>query len=459
MQALIKKFENASKLVLDAVASSWFLKLTFAWFILQAIFFAATTRYGLPPDEVYHFTYIKLFAENFPSPFLTNQGGYDVLLEATRNPFFLYHYLLSFPYLLVSSLDNSFIFLRFINILFGIGSLYLVYKIAVLSKLPALITNISIFMLCSTLMFVFLSGSISYDNLFVLLSLCGIFVMLKLLKKVSAKNILALTAIIVAGSLVKINFLPMAFVLVAIFAYKYHKKIPIVIFDFKKSFNKARIINIFICILICMLGILFTEKYVLNLIHYKKLAPNCEQVRSLEDCRRNALFRREEMLVASNQKGEIGLPQYTINWFSTMLDRTFGIFAHERFLPNKFIDIYSRILIVLSTVLIIRYWTFKDKILSIFTIIILFNTLSLLIFENYAKYKDTGILGLAVHGRYLFAILPLIYILANYYIFKNISSNIVKAIIICATILIFATSSLPTYLYKATKDWYISSQS
>ena len=100
----LAKVDRVSRLVLDVISSKWFLRLAFAWFILQAVYFAITVRYGLPPDENYHYSYVQLFAKHFPSPLLPDQNHYGIIIEAVRNPFFLYHYLLGLVYFFFKNL-------------------------------------------------------------------------------------------------------------------------------------------------------------------------------------------------------------------------------------------------------------------------------------------------------------------------------------------------------------------
>ncbi|MBP7807619.1 hypothetical protein KA047_03940, partial [Candidatus Saccharibacteria bacterium] len=225
-----KKLSNVFTYIERGIASRYFLWFVFGYFILQALFFAIFVKFDIPPDENYHYTYIKLFADNFPSPFLSSQGDNFILREAVRNPFFLYHYILSLPYFFVRGFADAYVFLRIVNIFMGVGSLALIVAIARRLRLSPLVTNLSVFMTVCTLMFSFLFGSINYDTLYVLLTLSSILLLLRLLEKINMRDVLLLVNILLAGSLVKINFLPQVFIVGVVLLLKYRTNL-------RKSFS------------------------------------------------------------------------------------------------------------------------------------------------------------------------------------------------------------------------------
>jgi len=417
--------------------------------VLQAVFFAFTTRLGLPPDETYHLSYIKLFSENNFSPFLSNQEGYFSLGEAVRTPFFLYHYLLSFPY----SLSDNFVFMRLINVALGVGSLVLVALIAGELKVPKLVRNLSIFMAANTLMLVFLAGSVSYDNLFIVLSLSSILLAIRLFNKITATHLLLLVACLAAGSLVKINFLPLAAALMIILAVRYHQSYKSVWAAFQKTFAAHRRVNMALCVLVAFLSVLVLHRYGYNVVKYRTYAPACTQVQSLEQCRQHALFvRNETVLGRDHPKPDKDPFEYVYDWIPLIQDRTFGIYGHQDFTPIRIVRASIQILIVLAAAAVIRAWRKKDRLFSLLIGISLFYTFMLLL-ENYDIYTRSGRMGFVVHGRHMLAVLPVLYIIGNHYMLKVASNLYVKTGLVLMIIAIFAASSLPTYAIKANKTW------
>lgn len=446
---LSTSFENIIK-------SNIFLKVTFAWFFVQSLFFALTTKFGLPPDETYHFTYIKLFAEHTPSPILASQGNYFILLEAVKNPFFLYHYLLSFPYLLISSLPGPYIFLRLINVGLGFASLYMVYKIANLIKISKLARNLSIFMLSNTLMFVFIFSAVSYDTLFIFLSLAGVYLLLGLQQRIIAKELLLFTLVIATGILVKINFLPIAALLLVLFFAQYVKTIPSVFQSFKRTFLNNKKLNIFLVVLLGFLLTIFVQRYVGNIIHYGKIVPDCDQVQSFDYCMKNSIFQRTQSIAASNnQEAGVSVVSYILVWSKLMAQRTFGIYAHHiRFPGSNLIVGWVFMMFLTGLIFFAKSWKPKDRAVTTVAVIIFFYLVTLIAQNYFQTYKSSFNIELAVHGRYAFSVLPFIFILITHYTLKGLRSGLLKLLYIFATLIIFVLSGLPIYINRSERTWY-----
>src|SRR4029078_6207021 len=129
---------------------------------------------AIPPDERFHYGTVQLFAQNGWLPFIHNQLGHYNLGEVAHTPYFLYGYILSIPYHFLNHVNGSIYILRLLNIALGAASLYVAYRLFSKLGLPQAVRNLSIFMMANTLMFVFLSASVSYDNLFIFIVLSGL---------------------------------------------------------------------------------------------------------------------------------------------------------------------------------------------------------------------------------------------------------------------------------------------
>lgn len=457
---LLSRVQNKTNKVFAVVergiSSRYFLWLVFVYFVLQALFFAVFVKFDIPPDENYHYTYIKLFAENFPSPFLSSQGDNFILREAVRNPFFLYHYLLSLPYFFVKGFSDAYIFLRIINVFLGVGSLALIVAIAKRMRLTPLVTNLGVFMTACTLMFAFLFGSINYDTLYVLLTLSSILLLLRLLEKLTMRDSLLLVNTLLAGSLVKINFLPQIFVIGIILLFRYRKKLRENFSSILSTYSKHKRVNIALLSIACLLSVLFVHRYVYNVVKYQTYAPDCARIQTIDYCRNSALYARNERVFGPNRPAPThDALRYVSEWTSLMQNRSYGVFGDLRFLPNKAVGLWMDTFLVLGIVFTIRYWQRKDKVITTVLVICIFNVV-ILILENYRIYARSGILELAIHGRYLFAFLPLLYLIANHYIITNLRRPFLRFCFIVITVFIFALASMPTFLRKADSTWYAS---
>jgi hypothetical protein len=445
-----------SKVIVSFIASSYFLKLVFAWFVIQAIFFAITVTFAIPPDERFHYDSIRLFAANFPSPIISSQEGFYSLGESVRNPFFLYYYLMSAPYLLTEFLGNySYIALRLVNVGLGITTLYLLVKLARLVNITPFATNIALFALSSTVMFTFLFSSISYDNLFILLTVLALFLTLKFSKTYDSRLLFALVGILLLGILVKVTFIPVAALIALTLGITsvghFRKKLQKVLSSFK---NHRRINWLLLLLLILPLS-LVGHRYVVNLVQYGDYAPECTQVLTMEQCRESALFVRNERIYGADRRAaNLDTVTYASNWAQTIAERTYGVFAHKSFIPIKYVLDAVVIFIILGIIGVIRYWHRKDKQLSLLLLFCGLYTLIVFI-ENYTIYLASGRPDFALHGRYLFTTLPIVYLVLSSYAFQGLKRNVIATAGVAVLVIgIFFLASLPSYLFRVGPEWY-----
>lgn len=433
------------------VESGIFVKLIYLWFVVQAVYMALSTAYGIPPDEAYHVAFIKLFAHNGWLPFLNNENGYYFLGEVTKTPFFLYHYLLSLPYHLFGSSSHALLYLRFINIGLALGSLVLVNRIASQLKVSRAVKNLSFFMIVNTLMFVFLSASVSYDNLFILFTLASITLLLNLIQKFTLSSFLLLINVLLLGTLIKIAFIPIMLALVfVLFKYRARSFAPRKVL---RAWRARRLLNTLLVSLLLIASILVVQRYVVNVIAYHALSPACTRVHTAQECSQGSIQTRDASIQKYYSPATIDSFGYLSEWTVLMSDWTFGILGDWHVEPTRLINTWYKILLVLAIVSVIRSYNPKEKKMNILLGIILFY-MALLIFNNYRSYQHSGLIFLAVQGRYLFGLLPIMYILANYNIFKLLAAKYLKFIYICLTLVIFLSAGLPSYIISTDQSWH-----
>lgn len=451
-----KATQDFSNTFLGVVSSRVFLYATLAFFILQAVFIALSTKAGIPPDENYHIAFIRLFTENNLSPFLVNQEGYFFLGEVVRTPFFIYHYILSFIAFPFKDFEYLYLILRFVNISLAFASILVVVKISKELRLGSLVRNLSIFMICNTLMFVFLSAGVSYDNLFILISLLVILFFLKLLKKPSPTNILFFCVLLLFGSLIKVTFLPIGFITSVILLLTYRRSLGKNLFSYPtyRLATHTRVNKILIVVAVGLL-LLVTHRYALNVIRYKNYTPSCLQVQTYEQCSQNRLFTRNERVFGSDRRtAEKGLVEYLPVWSFLIQERTFGISSHKSILPTKSILIVTSILILLYVVAISRYFRRSEDKKIGFLLLITGFYLAILVLENYSIYTASGRVTFVVHGRYTFAVLPIVFLLGNYYLAQLFSKKTSLACLVLIILPVFLYSSLPSYINKTNAEWH-----
>ncbi len=102
------------------LGSKTFFVIILALFLVSAVWTAISARYPMAFDESYHLGLIKLHALQWNPIFTKQPAGVAEYGALTRDPSYLYHYLMSFPYRLMVVLHISemskIVTLRLINV-------------------------------------------------------------------------------------------------------------------------------------------------------------------------------------------------------------------------------------------------------------------------------------------------------------------------------------------------------
>ncbi|MEX0668717.1 MAG: hypothetical protein WD061_03210 [Candidatus Saccharimonadales bacterium] len=452
---LINNVNTLSTKLSNTVSSRWFLKFTLLLFLVQSSFYALSIAYGVPPDERYHFDLIQFFISNNFIPIITNQESYFHLGEITRIPYILYHYLLSFPLALLSNFSQEIqvIGLRFMNILMALGSLLMLSKIGDLLKLSRFTTNLSIFIFSGAMMFTFLAGAINYDNLVILLGFLSLFIMLKLIKEKRPVDLMLWVVISLAGLLTKVTYIPIlaAQALVVIFMLK--KEVFQIAFNWVKSFNQAKYLNITLILLATILLIGLSRTYILNMITYGDYAPSCVEVHTHEQCLDHGIYQRSLMLDERDLEGfQPRLSEFAVKWARQMASGTFGTLSHNSLQPFKPVVIAMAVLVSILIVTTVTKLNYRNKILmGVLFIAVLY--LIVLVHRNFGIYENRGRL-IATQGRYLFPVLPLFYMIGLSCLEKLKYSKVLKLIIVALIVPLFLAGNVATYIYYSDASHY-----
>lgn len=394
------------------------LVLLLGIFSFYSVFIAFNLQPGIIPDEPAHFLFSKHYSTTWgipPDIPETYQLGWYI----KQNPFLFYWIngrvinFLDFIYPSISDWQ-TFVILRLVNVIYGIGTVFFCF---LLSK--ELLKNrwwqlLPVFLLTNTLMFVFLSGGVNYDNLTNLFSMAGIYFWVRALcKREFLRSSLGWLISISAGALVKFTILPLAlamFVGWVIFLIINRKEIfPLAIT------NRFEIFLLVICAGF-IIGNLALYGY--NLIAYQNIRPQCTQILTVEQCQENPYANRyeeyalEEKLTIS-ESIDLGYPDpitYTIDsWIPNMFYRIFGILGHRSYFPTRMI-IFYRLLFFWTIFLIIKYWQRPSfTIVSMISVFIFYAFV--LLYTNYNSELVYGFKQIAMQGRYLFPVIGIAYVL------------------------------------------------
>jgi hypothetical protein len=436
-------------------------KLLFLFILLIFFIFGAYMIFrvipGIPPDENYHINISSFYSETILIP--PNSEKTYPYRDITRIPylsFWLNARLINLNFTEV----EDYVILRFFNLIISVGSLLVVYLISkeVINKkyynlFPA-------FLLANTLMFVFLSSAVSYDNLSNLFIFLTIYFFVKYFKYKKSSSFLYLLSFQVLALLTKFTVIPVVVIelILLINSRIRFGNVKNIITDI---FKRHKVLLSITAILI-ILGFFL---YGINFLKYGEVRVGCDNVLTTEQCMQSALFARNanlEKLSFRNfselkkiLKARITPSEYISNWVFAMFQRIFGILAHRVLLMDKyFVNIYLFLFSVL-TFITLRKWNRKDSLETRLIILSMFYILVLLIFQNYKSYFETNIFSLALQGRYLFPVLPVVYIILIRYL-SEVKAKWVRVIVVNLLILVFLLGCIPFFFTFVPVDWFVS---
>lgn len=443
--------------ILSFIGSKKFAYILIAWFVLQAGFIAFTTENGIAPDEGFHVRTIKVYVENGLSPFIESSRTDGQLRGTTaRSPQYVFHYVLSFPYRVLPdswSNDSKLIALRLLNVAFVTAGLIVFMRVLERLTKRGIVRNMTLAMLTNTLMFVFLAGSVNYDNLFFLAVSIVLYYFVKLYQKFSLLDVLKLGSAMVFALLVKFTFVPLAVILALVLLARYAFRLKSVWADSKievKKFKKPLLI--FGVIFMLFLG-LFVERYVMNFVQYGSYRPKCEKVLTVETCLQNALYRRNAEF-KNPVDDPIPNPGFVVQWAIKTKQGVYGILVHKIMHEPLLMRFGVAVVFLTMGVAFIRTVRRKEDALVLMIMLIIAFYIGTLIVHNHNLYERSGILGMGLQGRYLFPVLGLIYFAGNYFVDKLLrKKEIAYAAYIGFALLLFFMSSLPSYINGIDESW------
>jgi hypothetical protein len=463
------------------LGSRRFFTLTIVLFVVEASWIALSARYPQAFDEQFHLGIIKLYAHQW-GPFFSHQpAGADMFGAVARDPSYLYHYLMSFPYRLIAhftgNLTVQVIVLRFINIALLGSTLPIFRRMLRYTKASPTLINLILFGFVLTPVVPLLASQINYDNLTIPLTGLAIWCCLRFLhhrqndKTWRWDIVLQLTIIGLLGSLVKYAFLPIfaALVLVILIAW------------FRRSQQqlqyvwpgRLKLVSL-IAVGLVSLG-LCIQMYGVNTVRYHTPIPECDQVLSMQRCQAYSPWARNH----TDQQHKLALSPvqiagYPLLWaYRSVGELVFTVASGfndtggvDYWVGTQFIVMEVLVWIMLGAGgLLALYYAkhiWRQEVLRVFLIVTGLYVLALL-GQNYLDYLKAG-RPEAIHGRYLLPVLPLIYAivaLAISYAINTVQvtrfSNIKRQAGIAAVmmvLLLIEGGGFVTYIVRSDPNWF-----
>lgn len=398
------------------ISHKFFFGFIVAIVVIQASWYAFSFQPSMY-DEAMHFELTQMYSEQ-ASPFITHQDSkWDSLGQITRDPDYLFYYLMSWPLKLVSQFTDSVMIqlnvLRFICTTIFIVGLFFFRKAFLSMGLSKMLVNLSLLFFVITPGVAVLPGVLNYDNVVILLTGILFYLAVKNIQenKVSFTRISLIILIGLVGAPIKVEFLaiyaPVFLYLVFNTFNKYHASF---FRKFSASFMKTRIwLRLALITSMIIGGALFIERPIVNLFEYHSLSPKCTQILSKERCSVNNIANRN-MVNSENRKarGDEFKPIDVYNYFLTLWFPT--IIRHHAS-PAATLSVMKFIYLNFFTVgiaLALLYMRdlFKKNEFKVIGITILVYVAAVL-YSNYSAFVDQAV-PVAMNGRYIFPVLPFI---------------------------------------------------
>lgn len=406
----------------------WFFILGF--FVFESTWIALSAAYPMAFDEDFHLGIIKIYAGQWLPFFDHIPAGSQVYGAITQDPSYLYQYLMSFPYrffsLFTHDQNSLIILLRLINIALMAISIVLFRKVLRKASLGRATTNLIVALFVLIPVVPLLAAQINYDNL-LMVCVAWLFLLAETVAidiksgTVPLGKIIGIITLGLLGSLVKYAFLPIVaatgvFVLWYLWSYYEHDLGTI----WRKLAGAWRVYAIpkkalLITVVIVSVG-LFAQRYIANTVMYHTPIPDCGKVLDDGSCQQYGPWNRDKQLAASKADDSGSPAIYMAEWLYGMWYRLFFVIngnvqpsVYQNFAPLPVIGLGAAVLLIYGLVAYVM--TFKrvmrgNGIFAYFLVVSLIYIVMLWA-QNYGSFLHTG-RPVAVNGRYLLPILPLV---------------------------------------------------
>lgn len=439
------------------------------FFVLQAAWIALSARYPMAFDEEYHLGLIRLYADHL-SPFWTAQPpGADIYGAVVRDPSYLFHYLMSFPYHFISAITSSLMiqvmFLRALNIALFAGGLVVFRQLLLRAGASPAMAHVCLLLFILIPVAPFLAAHINYDNALILLT--GLLLLLAVnfvqgLKQrhINLQLLLGVFATGMVMTLVKYAALPIfaAVVLYLLVMWWRNRQAA----QWQRIKGRAGTVLVLVTL---VSGGLFAERYGVNLVRYHTPVPDCGQVLSTEQCLNYSPWRRNHnMSLRKAADTEYSPLYFNGEWFHGMwvrlfftLDGAAGHYQTGRPMPVPSVSAIGFAAVSAGLFVVYAWRIFKrydKRVLGLLAAAAL-SYVVILWLNGYKDHLYTGYY-VAINGRYLLPVMPVLLLfgaLAWREFFRKKPQLKLLVAAIAVTCMLWGGGAL-TFILRSQDSWY-----
>lgn len=484
-------FAQGAEGVISPRTFRWLIALLVTYFGLRLFFFATAISPYVPPDEVTHFGICRVFSKVFLLPPNSSESfQYGLVTNIPWLYYWIMGKLLPLNFFGIPDL----VFLRIANIPLAFATVYYVWRLLRLLTEDRLVAILVVAAMTNTLMFSFQSASVSYDNLTNLLAAMSIYYLFAFFKERSLSKLALALLCLLAGCLTKVTFLPLALLLVLVFALREVRRVPQLIRSGREYLKSCDWPGRAVLVGILAALVLNVVLYGGNYLKYGTITPTVENVLPIEQAMQHRLTARnrifamyregritveqaKEMASRIKHKGDredtvnlvenyarleqagfrpMGMAPYSAMWTLLMLSTAFGIKAHVG-MPNQgfsFIPLTVLILFVMAAYLV--RWRPRDlKGLPSCLVAMAAGYAAVLVCKiNYPAYVETKDIVFTVAGRYMFPLLGPVYAVSSMYLMRLFKGGRARLALAVFAVLVLIGSDFPFFLLRVTPEWF-----
>ncbi len=470
---------------------TWGLVFLCLYFSSRLLFFAFFISPYIPPDEATHLGKAKVFSKVLLLP---ENSAETYQYGLVTNISWLYYWVMGKLLPLNVFGMSDLLFLRLFNILFALGTVYFSWRLLRLLTDDRLTQLLLVVVMTNTLMFSFLSASVSYDNLVNLLAVMAIYYLFAFFKERSVDCLVISLLCQLAGCLTKLSFLPLSLILVALWVLHEVKGVRSLPVAVKRSYREKGW-RAYVLSFVILAGLLMNiQLYGGNYLQYGDLRPAMSEVLSsdialehrlaardtiVEDFKDGRLSYQQAMRMTRfvNHEGDradtayliqrladhkvngyeaLGPVAYIVPWGKHIPATVFGIKAHLSMLNEGLTIIPVAVLMLLALLGFVMHWRRGSQVGIAAYLLILcgFYAIFVMYVHNYQVYLYYENFSMGLQGRYLFPVLGAFYVCFSYSLMRLFRSESLRLGLVGTAIFVFIASDFPFFLYHATRNWF-----
>jgi hypothetical protein len=470
---------TAADKVIVFLKSRRFYLIVLGIFLFESAWIAFSALYPQAFDENFHFGLIKVYSHYWLPIFAHQPPDANAYGAVARDPSYLYHYLMSFPYRLLALFIHSqtamVIILRLMDTgLFAVG-LVLFRRVLLRAGVSRALANVCLLLFILMPIVPQLAAQVSYDDLlfplvaWVCLLAFGVIDQLKQ-GRLSFQTVTILLTMSILSCLVTYAALPLLLAVIVFLLwapYSLHKNSYKGLWKSIVSDIKAQSLWLKVSLL-CLLAVavgLFLQRDGVNLVKYHSIVPNCSVVLSVKQCSAYSAwyvdYTRHQQVIAGGGRASNDVVVYTVKWLYWMWYRLFfavnGPASNFASNPPLAPPSVAAILIAALGVLAIIRW--RKLFYKNYYIILLFVMSAIYIIalfvKGYSTYHYTNVLE-NMNGRYLIPVLLPIAALAGLAFSRALRSLQFQKVLITVVVLVLFLQGggFLTFVLSSDQSWY-----